>query len=353
MYKNNPNFLQPSSRVNEMVNNFIKPGLNDLCVSRTSVKWGVPVEFDKEHTIYVWIDALSNYISALGFLGEDDSLYKKYWPADVHVIGKEIVRFHSIIWPAILMALDITLPKRIFAHGWILFGGDKLSKSKEAGAKECVDPRVLVPLYGADAIRYMLYREIPFGSDGNYTTEAFLTRINADLSNNYGNLVSRTFSMVKKYFSSIIPNEDKVSNDDSDFKNNVLNEVEAVKKYMNDLDLTKAVTSVFNIFTYANTYIQKVQPWVVAKEEGGEARLKTIMKYLLEAIRIGSELLYSFMPEASTKVLNAFGLDARAEFSNLDNFNGLEVSSILGELGILFPRLDVNAEIEKLQSFVK
>lgn len=353
LYKNNPNFLQPSSRVNEMVNNFIKPGLNDLCVSRTSVKWGVPVEFDKEHTIYVWIDALSNYISALGFLGEDDSLYKKYWPADVHVIGKEIVRFHSIIWPAILMALDITLPKRIFAHGWILFGGDKLSKSKEAGAKECVDPRVLVPLYGADAIRYMLYREIPFGSDGNYTTEAFLTRINADLSNNYGNLVSRTFSMVKKYFSSIIPNEDKVANDDSDFKNNVLNEVEAVKKYMNDLDLTKAVTSVFNIFTYANTYIQKVQPWVVAKEEGGEARLKTIMKYLLEAIRIGSELLYSFMPEASTKVLNAFGLDARAEFSNLDNFNGLEVSSILGELGILFPRLDVNAEIEKLQSFVK
>ena len=159
--------------------------------------------------------------------------------------------------------------------------------------------------------------------------------------------------MVKKYFSSIIPNEDKVANDDSDFKNNVLNEVEAVKKYMNDLDLTKAVTSVFNIFTYANTYIQKVQPWVVAKEEGGEARLKTIMKYLLEAIRIGSELLYSFMPEASTKVLNAFGLDARAEFSNLDNFNGLEVSSILGELGILFPRLDVNAEIEKLQSFVK
>ena len=158
LYKNNPNFLQPSSRVNEMVNNFIKPGLNDLCVSRTSVKWGVPVEFDKEHTIYVWIDALSNYISALGFLGEDDSLYKKYWPADVHVIGKEIVRFHSIIWPAILMALDITLPKRIFAHGWILFGGDKLSKSKEAGAKECVDPRVLVPLYGADAIRYMLYR---------------------------------------------------------------------------------------------------------------------------------------------------------------------------------------------------
>ena len=247
LYKNNPNFLQPSSRVNEMVNNFIKPGLNDLCVSRTSVKWGVPVEFDKEHTIYVWIDALSNYISALGFLGEDDSLYKKYWPADVHVIGKEIVRFHSIIWPAILMALDITLPKRIFAHGWILFGGDKLSKSKEAGAKECVDPRVLVPLYGADAIRYMLYREIPFGSDGNYTTEAFLTRINADLSNNYGNLVSRTFSMVKKYFSSIIPNEDKVANDDSDFKNNVLNEVEAVKKYMNDLDLTKAVTSVFNI----------------------------------------------------------------------------------------------------------
>lgn len=349
LYKSNPQFLQPASRVNEMINNFIKPGLNDLCVSRTSVKWGVPVEFDKEHTIYVWIDALSNYITALGYLSEDDSNYKKFWPADVHIIGKEIVRFHSIIWPAILMALDLPIPKRIFAHGWILFGGDKLSKSKEAGVKECTDPRVLVPMYSADAVRYFLYREIPFGSDGNYSTEAFLTRINADLSNNYGNLVSRTFSMVKKYFGSIVPQAERVEEDDREFMESVLKEVEVVKNNMNDLDLTRAITSVFNIFTYANTYIQKVQPWVVAKEEGGEARLKTIMKFLLEAIRIGSELATAFIPNSSSKVLTALGLNPTDEFKNLDNFEGVKVGLTLGELGILFPRLDVQAECEKLR----
>ena len=348
LYKSNPKFLEPASRVNEMVNNFIKPGLNDLCVSRTSVKWGVPVEFDKEHTIYVWIDALSNYITALGYLSDDESNYKKFWPADVHVIGKEIVRFHSIIWPAILMALDLPLPNRIFAHGWILFGGDKLSKSKEAGVKECTDPRVLVPMYSADAVRYFLYREIPFGSDGNYTTEAFLTRINADLSNNFGNLVSRTFSMVKKYFDSVITDAEQIEGDDKEFKANVLNEVKNVLKLMDDLDITRGITAVMNIFTYANTYIQKVQPWVVAKEEGGQARLKTIMRYLLEAIRIGSELIYAFMPESSSKVLNAFGIEPTAEFKNLDNFEGLETGKTLGELSILFPRLDINLESEKL-----
>ncbi len=350
LYKSHPEFLQPESRVNEMINNFIKPGLNDLCVSRTSVKWGVPVEFDTKHTIYVWIDALSNYITALGYDSENDENFKKYWPADVHVIGKEIVRFHSIIWPAILMALDLPIPKRIFAHGWILFGGDKLSKSKDTDEKECVDPRVLVPLYSADAIRYFLYREIPFGSDGNYSTQAFLSRFNADLSNNYGNLVSRTFSMVKKYFDGIVPKEGVVSEDDSQFKTDVIKEATLVKDYMKDLDLTKAVTSVFNIFTLANTYIQKVQPWAVMKEEGGEKRTQTIMKYLLEAIRIGTHLLYSFMPNASTKVLDAMGENARGEFENLDNFNGVKEGLSLGELGVLFPRLDIQAEIERLKS---
>lgn len=350
LYKSHPEFLQPASRVNEMVNNFIKPGLNDLCVSRTSVKWGVPVEFDPKHTIYVWIDALPNYITALGYGSDNDENFKKYWPADIHVIGKEIVRFHSIVWPAILMALDLPLPSRIFAHGWIMFGGDKLSKSKETDEKECIDPRVLAPLYSADAVRYMLYREIPFGSDGNYSTEAFLTRINADLSNNYGNLVSRSFSMVKKYFSSEITRaQADLCEDDAEFRKMVIEEGQNVIKLMKEFELTKAVISAFNIFTYANTYIQKVQPWVVAKEESGEERLKTIMRNLLEAIRIGSELCYPFIPEATTKVLTALGIDAKAEFENLDNFDGLKEGDLLGELGILFPRVDVAAEQEKLR----
>ncbi len=350
LYSNNKEFLQPQSRVNEMVNNFIKPGLSDLCVSRTSVKWGVPVEFDPKHTIYVWIDALSNYISALGFGSENEEMYKKYWPADVHLIGKEIVRFHSIIWPAILMALDLPLPKRIFAHGWIMFGGDKLSKSKESSIKECVDPRVLVPLYSADAVRYMLCREIPFGSDGNYTSEAFLTRINADLSNNFGNLVSRTFGMLRKYFDGEIKEASETTQDDEEFKANVLNETKNVLKYMENLDLTKAVTSIFEIFTLANTYIQRVQPFAVAKEENGGPRLQTIMKYLLETIRIGSSLAQPFMTESGEKVLNALGVNSEM-FENLDNFEGLKVGSKIGELGILFPRLDVKAELERLQQY--
>ncbi len=351
LYKDNPQFLQPESRVNEMVNNFIKPGLSDLCVSRTSVKWGVPVEFDPGHTIYVWIDALSNYISALGYQSENDELFKKYWPADVHIIGKEIVRFHSIIWPAILMALDLPLPKRIFAHGWILFGGDKLSKSKEAQIKECVDPRVLVPLYSSDAVRYFLYREIPFGSDGNYSTSTFLNRFNADLSNNYGNLVSRTFSMVKKYFDGNIPQIEEANEDDKEFLNNVVAKAQETKELMANLELTKAVTSVFDIFTLANTYIQKVQPWVVIKEDNGQARVKTIMRGLLEAIRIGSELVYSFMPKAAEKVLSAMGLDATKPFASLDNFDGLESGGQLKEIGVLFPRLNIEDELKRLENF--
>lgn len=350
LYEENPEFLQPKNRVNEMVNNFIKPGLTDLCVSRTSVKWGIPVEFDPKHTIYVWIDALSNYITALGYGSEDDSLYKKYWPADVHVIGKEIVRFHAIIWPAILMALDLPLPKKIYGHGWILFGGDKLSKSKETDEKECIDPRILVPRYSADAIRYILYREIPFGSDGNYSTDVFLTRFNSDLSNNYGNLVSRTFSMVKKYFGSVIPGNKSLTNeDDIEFKNNVLKLAGDVFAIMEKYDVTKAIATVFDIFTEANTYIQKVQPWAIAKEENGQDRLAAVMRNLLEAIRIGTELLQAFLPDTATKVLNAMNLDPNANFANMDNFDGLEAGKELKPLDILFPRLDVEKEKEELK----
>lgn len=350
LYEENPEFLLPKNRVNEMVNNFIKPGLTDLCVSRTSVKWGVPVEFDPKHTIYVWIDALSNYITALGYGSDDQSLYEKFWPADVHVIGKEIVRFHAIIWPAILMALGLPLPKRVFGHGWILFGGDKLSKSKESGVKECVDPRILVPRYTADAVRYILYREIPFGSDGNYSTEVFLSRINSDLSNNYGNLVSRTFSMVRKYFDSIIPNYvEPTEKDDIEFRNNVIKYANDVFANMKNFDVTKGVSSVFDIFTEANTYIQKVQPWSIAKDENAGDRLSVVLRELLEAIRIGTELFQSFAPDCTEKVLKALGLNPRDDFSDIDNFKGLADGEKLGELEILFPRLDIAKETEELR----
>ena len=348
LYEENPEFLQPKSRVNEMVNNFIKPGLNDLCVSRTSVKWGVPVEFDPNHTIYVWIDALSNYISALGYGTENDEKFKKFWPADVHIVGKEIVRFHAIIWPAMLMALGIELPKRVYAHGWILFGGDRLSKSKNTGEKECIDPRVLVPMYGADAVRYYLYREIPFGSDGNYSTSLFLNKVNADLSNNFGNLVSRTFGMMRKYFSSVITEEGTVTEDDKNFKEAVLAEVQNVYAAMEKIEVTKAITSVFEIFTLANTYIQKVEPWAVAKAEDSE-RLKTIMRYLLEAIRIGTSLFEPFAPDCTAKVLTALGLEVKGIFENMTDFDGLKAGQELKPLEILFPRLDVEAEVEKLR----
>ncbi len=350
LYKDQPDFLLPTSRVNEMVNNFIKPGLADLCVSRTSVKWGIPVDFDPKHTIYVWIDALTNYINALGYNSEDDSLFKKFWPADVHMIGKEIVRFHAIIWPAILMALELPLPKRLFAHGWMLFGGDKLSKSKETSKKECLDPRVLIPLYSADAIRYILLREIPFGSDGNYSTEAFLTRFNSDLSNNYGNLVSRTFSMLKKYFGSQVPHADGEDNDKAkELNTTVEEEKEKVFKYMKDFDVSKSLISIFNIFSAANKYIELSEPWAIAKDAAREQELKNVMRNLLESIRIGTLLLNSFLPTCTQKVLDAMHIaNIEEAFAELDKFYTLDESKAIEPIGILFPRLDIQAETEKL-----
>ena len=349
LYKNNPDFLQPQSRVNEMVNNFIKPGLSDLCVSRTSVKWGIPVSFDEKHTIYVWIDALSNYITGLGYGSEDETLFEKYWPADVHVIGKEIVRFHAIIWPAILMALDIPLPKRVFGHGWLLFGGDKLSKSKSVNSVECVDPRILAPRYTPDAVRYILLREIPFGSDGNYSTELFLNSINSDLANNYGNLVSRTFSMLKKYVGSVVPEvkgEDEEI--DKDLKVSILSSVAEAKKHMEtNFDVSKALASIFDIFSKANKYIEVTEPYRLAKDEEKKDRLGNVLRNLLEAIRIGTILLSAFLPDCSRTVANAMHVE-EFKFADANEFYKLEAGDVVEELGILFPRLDVQKELEEL-----
>ena len=353
LYKNNPEFLQPQSRVNEMVNNFIKPGLEDLCVTRTSVKWGVPVDFDPKHTIYVWIDALSNYITGLGYGSDDNSMFNKYWPADVHVIGKEIVRFHAIIWPAILMALDIPVPKRVFGHGWLLFGGDKLSKSKTLGLKECVDPRILAPRYSSDAVRYILLREIPFGSDGNYTTELFLNSINSDLANNYGNLVSRTFSMLKKYKSSVIPEYDPEEEQiDTDLKVTVNKSVQEAKKHIEtNFDVSKALASIFDIFSMANKYIEVTEPYRLAKDETKQARLNTVLRNLLEAIRIGTILLSAFLPDCSKKVLDALHIE-NFSYEDTKDFYKLVGGDTVDELGILFPRLDVQAELEAHSNLV-
>lgn len=353
LYQDNPEFLEPQTRVNEMVNNFLKPGLSDLCVSRTSVKWGIPVDFDPKHTVYVWIDALFNYMTALGFKSDDESLLKKYWPADVHIIGKEIVRFHAIIWPALLMALDLPLPKRIFGHGWMLFGGDKLSKSKQVDSFECVDPRILAPRYSADAVRYILLREIPFGADGNYSTEAFLTRFNADLVNNYGNLVSRTFSMLKKYNNSIVPDTYEITEIDENLLKTVREETDNIKKYMENFDVSKSLISIFNIFSSANKYIEATEPFRLAKDETQTERLCTVLRNLLEVIRIGSLLLYPYLPGCATKVLAAYGVDPRKEgFKNIDKFN-LKVGQEIKPVEMLFPRLDINFEIEELKKLSK
>ena len=350
LYKNNPNFLQPQSRVNEMINNFIKPGLEDLCVTRTSVKWGVPVDFDPKHTIYVWIDALSNYITGLGYGSDDDSMFQKFWPADVHVIGKEIVRFHAIIWPALLMALDIPLPERVFGHGWLLFGGDKLSKSKSVLSKECVDPRILAPRYTSDAVRYILLREIPFGSDGNYSTELFLERINSDLANNYGNLVSRTFSMLKKYRSSVIPEVVEAEEDeiDKDLKVSILNSVAETKKHIEtNFDVSKALASVFDIFSKANKYIDLTEPYRLAKDETKADKLGLVLRNLLEAIRVGTILLSAFLPDCSKKVVDALHV-SELKFEKASNFYQLSAGDVVDEIGILFPRLDIQKELEEL-----
>lgn len=356
-YEENPSFLMPKTRVNEMLNNFLKPGLTDLCVSRTSLKWGIPVPFDDKHVIYVWIDALSNYITALGYGSDDTTLFKKYWPADVHVMAKEIIRFHSIIWPAILMALDIPLPKQVYGHGWLLIGGDKLSKSKSDNVKnELVEPQALCLRYGSDAVRYFLLREIPFGSDGVYTNESLINRINQDLANTLGNLVSRTTAMTAQYFGGLVP-ENKCFDKKKDgelisMAENLLNEVD---KSLESLNSPEALSKIFDVMSRANKYIDENTPWILAKDESQKDRLGTVIYNLLETIRICSIMLMPFMTKAPKIILEALSINADdiTDFESVKAFGGLAFNTKISKPQNIFPRIDVKKELEEIDKMVR
>ena len=298
LLEENPEFIQPTSRRNEMLNNFLRPGLEDLCVSRTSFNWGIPVTFDDKHVVYVWIDALSNYITALGYLSDNDELYKKFWPADVHLVGKEIVRFHTIIWPAMLMALDLPLPKQIFGHGWLVLDGGKMSKSKG----NVVDPVVLIEKYGLDAIRYFLLREVPFGADGVFSNEALISRINSDLANDLGNLVSRTVAMIKKYFDGVLPIDREGGEFDQELRSLVVNTKTKVEEHMDKLQFSSALAEIWKAVSRTNKYIDETMPWILAKEEEKRPRLAQVLYNLAESIRIISILIQPFMTETPIKI---------------------------------------------------
>lgn len=351
LYEENPEFLQPKSRVNEMVNNFLKAGLNDLSVSRTTVKWGIPLPFDERHTAYVWIDALANYLSALGYLSKDDALFRAYWPADLHLVGKEIVRFHAIIWPALLMALGLEMPKQIYGHGWLLIGGDKLSKSKQESVKtELTDPYELVKRYGTDAVRYFLLREIPFGSDGEYTNERLLTRINSDLANDLGNLVSRTTAMITQNFDSL-PAIGETEPIDLDLESEIDGLIEKVKDAMARLNAPEALTEIFNLVSHANKYIDETAPWVLAKDKEKRGRLGTVLYHLAEACRVSAILLKPFLTKAPVLILKSFSCPEDLGFETA-KFGYLKEGTRVEKLPPIFPRIDVKKELAEVDKLV-
>jgi len=335
LYKNNPEFIKPESRKNEMINNFLKPGLEDLCVSRTTFSWGIPVSFNPKHVIYVWIDALTNYITALGYLSDDDSLFKKYWPADLHLVGKEIVRFHAIIWPALLMALDLPLPKQVFGHGWLKIDGGKISKS----LGNYKDPREYIDKYGVDAVRYYALREVSFGSDGNFSEEALIARTNADLANTLGNLLNRTIAMTNKYFDGVISNSKVNEGIDTEFINKASNLKLVVDKNMEKLYISDALEEIFNFLRECNKYIDDTTPWVLAKEEKLE-RLQTVLYNLLESIRISSVLLTPFMPTTTEKIFKQLNTNLNT-YDTLNEFGALENNHKLGQIEVLFKRIEI------------
>ena len=348
-----PEFIQPVSRKNEMMNNFLLPGLQDLCVSRTSFTWGIPVDFDPKHVTYVWLDALSNYITGIGYDvdGNSSERFKKFWPADLHLIGKDIIRFHTIYWPIFLMALDLPLPKQVFGHPWLLQGEGKMSKSK--GNVLYAD--TLVDFFGVDAVRYFVLHEMPFDNDGVISWDLMVERFNSDLANVLGNLVSRTISMTNKYFDGVLTDakDESVAGStetDTDLKDVVLMSVEKVEKKMSELRVADAITEIWTLFKRCNKYIDETTPWILAKEEDKKARLQTVLYNLAESISIGASLLYSFMPETSEKILDMFGTNKRS-LEDMNKF-GLLMSGtkVVEEPEILFKRLDLEEVLKQVEA---